>query len=426
MLYLSVGVIYVFEFLITVSFCNRVMDKKMKYPKILVRTFPLYISATALYLAFENLVINGIVSFFIYFLTMFIGYKERIYKQVIYTVYLTIINYVSEAVFYLFIFSRYTAITQEKSLSDPQSVLLSISSKIFNFILVQLLVLLIKHKELNGNKKFLPLFIYPFISLCFCVQFVLLEDKYHFKKAEFNVYIIISVVNAIMCIGIFIYYGLLDEQDRKLKEFEKEQQFVELNNSYMQVLESQNNEMHMIVHDVKNHYATIVSMDNADAIHSYISSITDDIQKYQVIRLTDNKMLDLLLSKYKVACSANGIEFNTEVKTANLNYIDDSDLSIIVCNLLDNALRATAKSKAKRISLSLRRVNNFDVLTVTNSCDAEPKTNGDIIATSKKDKSSHGYGMRLIEKYARKNNAEYEWHYDNDKNTFTSTMIFKR
>lgn len=359
--------------------------------------------------------INSIASFLIYFLTMLIGYKEKIYKQVIYTVYLTLINYISEAVFYLFVFSRYTAITQEKTLSDLQSLLLSISSKILNFILVQLLVLLIKHKEFNGNKKFLPLFIYPFISVCFYIQFVSLEDKYQFTRAEFKTYIIISVINAIMCIGIFIYYGLLDEQDKKLKEFEKEQQFVELNNSYMQVLETQNNEMHMIVHDVKNHYAAIAAMDNVDDVRSYVDSIASDIQKYRVIRLTDNKMLDLLLSKYKVECSADGVEFNTEVKTANLDYIDDSDLSIIICNLLDNAVQAAAKSTAKQVALSLRRVNNFDVLTVTNSCDAEPQTKDGKIITSKRDKTSHGYGMRLIEKYARKNNAEYEWHYDNDK-----------
>lgn len=426
MQYLSVGIIYVFEFLITVSFCNRVMDKKMKYSKILVCTFPLYIAAMVLYLAFENLAINSIVSFLIFFLTIFIGYKEKIYKQIIYTIYLTMINYISEAVFYLFVFSRYTAITQEKTLSDSQSVLLSISSKIFNFILVQLLVLLIKHKEFNGNKKFLPLFIYPFISLCFSAQFVSLEDKYQFTKAEFNTYIIISIINTIMCIGIFIYYGLLDEQDRKLKEYEKEQQFVELNDSYMQVLESRNNEMHMIVHDVKNHYAAITSMDDANEIHDYILSIANDIQKYQIIKLTNNKMLDLLLSKYKVECSANGIEFNTEVKTANLNYIDDSDLSIVICNLLDNAVQAASKSNAKQISFSLRRVNNFDVLTVTNSCDTVPQSTNGKIATSKKDKTSHGYGMRLIEKYARKNNAKYEWHYENDKNIFVSTLIFKR
>lgn len=80
MQYLSVGIIYVFEFLITVSFCNRVMDKKMKYSKILVCTFPLYIAAMVLYFAFENLAINSIVSFLIFFLTIFIGYKEKIYK----------------------------------------------------------------------------------------------------------------------------------------------------------------------------------------------------------------------------------------------------------------------------------------------------------------------------------------------------------
>ena len=426
MQYLSVGIIYVFEFLITVSFCNRAMDKKMKYSKIITYTFPLYIAASALFLAFENLVLNGIVSFLVYFLTMLIGYKEKIYKQVIYTVYLTMINYISEALFVFFIFSKYTTITRDETLNDSQRVLFSLGAKVLNFILVQLLVLLIKRKEFKENIKFLPLFIYPFISLYFTVQFYILAGRYNFTKSEIDTYIIISVINTVMCIGIFIYYGLLDEQDRKLKEFEKERQFVELNNSYMQVLESQNNDMHMIVHDVKNHYAAIASMDNVDEIHNYISGITNDIQKYQVIRLTNNKMLDLLLSKYNVECSNRNITFTTEVKTANLEYINDSDLSILICNLLDNAIRSSANSKAKQITFSLRRVNNFDVLNVINSCDTAPVIKNNKFITNKTDKFSHGYGMKIISKYALKNNAEYERHYDNEKNTFNSTLIFKR
>ena len=55
-----------------------------------------------------------------------------------------------------------------------------------------------------------------------------------------------------MCVVIFMYYGFLEEKDREIKELEKEQQFVELNNSYMQVLEHQNNEMRMMFHDIKN------------------------------------------------------------------------------------------------------------------------------------------------------------------------------
>lgn len=424
--YLSIGLTYIFEFLIIISFCNRMMEKKFKYTNIILFTFPLYVLAFALYFVFESILLNNIITFLIYFFTMFIGYKEKVLKQIIYTVYLSIINYVSEAIFITLLFPKYTIITHYEALDNTRNLLTSLGAKMVNFILVQLFILLLKRREFNDNKKFLPLFIYPIISLCYNTQFCNLADKYDIAKPELNKYLIISVINTVMCIVIFIYYELLNEQDKKLKEFEKEQQFVELNESYMQVLESQNNEMHMIVHDVKNHYAAIASMDDANEIHDYISSIANDIQKYQIIKLTNNKMLDLLLSKYKVECSANAVEFNTEVKTANLNYIDDSDLSIVICNLLDNAVQAASKSTAKQISLSLRRVNNFDVLTVTNSCDTVPQSANGKIATSKKDKTSHGYGMRLIEKYARKNNAEYEWHYENDKNIFVSTLIFKR
>lgn len=426
MKYLSIGLSYIFEFLIIISFCNRMMEKKFKYTNILLFTFPLYVLAFALYFIFESVLLNNIITFLIYFFTMFIGYREKTMKQIIYTAYLSIINYVSEAVLAFFMFSKYTTITQFDTSYDTRILLISLGAKMLNFILVQLFILLLKHREFNENKKLLPLFIYPIISLYYNSEICVLTGKYNFAKSDLKKYIFVSVMIAVMCIVIFIYYELLNEQDKKLKEIEKEQQFVELNDSYMQVLESQNNEMHMIVHDVKNHYAAIASMDDANKIHDYISSIANDIQKYQIVKLTNNKMLDLLLSKYKVECSANGIEFNTEVKTANLNYIDDSDLSIVICNLLDNAVQAASKSNAKQISLSLRRVNNFDVLTVTNSCDTEPQSANGKIATSKKDKTSHGYGMRLIEKYARKNNAEYEWHYENDKNIFVSTLIFKR
>ena len=223
-----------------------------------------------------------------------------------------------------------------------------------------------------------------------------------------------------------MYYGFLEEKDREIKELEKEQQFVELNNSYMQVLEHQNNEMRMMFHDTKNHYNAIANMDSAEKIHSYVDALFDDIQKYQIIKLTDNKMLDLLLSKYKAVCSSKNICFNIEVKTANLDYIDDSDLSILVCNLLDNAVESAEQSAEKSIIFSLRRVNTFDVLNVINSCDTEPVIKGKIIKTSKEDKSAHGYGIKIISKYAKKNNAEYEWHYDNEAKKFNSTLIFKR
>lgn len=426
MAYLSIGLIYFFEFLITISFCNRVMDKRLKTSKILTFTFPLYVLGFALYFIFENVFVNTCVSLIMYFCTMLIGYNETIIKKVVYTAYLLICMYLSEIIFFITLYDRYKVIMANETTFPITHLFTGITSKLINFILIQLLALLIKHKDFRQNKKFLPLFIYPMTSMAYVIAISWLSEKYAFTKSELSVIVIISLIDAIMCVVIFIYYGFLDEKDRRIKEFEKEQQFVELNNSYMQVLEHQNNEMRMMFHDTKNHYNAIANIDSAEEIHSYVDALFDDIQKYQIIKLTNNKMLDLLLSKYKAMCSSKNICFNIEVKTANLDYIDDSDLSILVCNLLDNAVEAAEQSAEKSIVFSLRRVNTFDVLNVINSCDTEPVIKGKTIKTSKEDKSAHGYGIKIISKYAKKNNAEYEWHYDNESKKFNSTLIFKR
>ena len=424
--YLNIGTIYILEFFITLSFCNRVLDKKPSYSIALAGIFPLYIIGFAVFVIFRNVLVNACVAFLIYFFTMFIGYNDKLYKKVVYAIYLLIITYVSEFAFVFLFFTKYQVVISQNTLSPNQQLIISIAIKTVHFILVQLLALLIKRNELRANKKMLPLFLYPVISICFTIYFLYLSTKYDISKFETNMYLIILLFDAIMCVIIFMYYGFLEEKDREIKELEKEQQFVELNNSYMQVLEHQNNEMRMMFHDTKNHYNAIANMDSAEKIHSYVDELFDDIQKYQIIKLTNNKMLDLLLSKYKAVCGSKNISLNIEVKTANLDYIDDSDLSILVCNLLDNAVESAEQSAEKSIVFSLRRVNTFDVLNVINSCDTEPEIKGKIIKTSKEDKSSHGYGIKIISKYAKKNNAEYEWHYDNEAKKFNSTLIFKR
>ena len=55
-------------------------------------------------------------------------------------------------------------------------------------------------------------------------------------------------------------------------------------------------------------------------------------------------MLDLIISKYLRLCESKNIAFSVDVKTANLHYIADTDLSALLNNLLDNAVEAAEKS----------------------------------------------------------------------------------
>lgn len=181
----------------------------------------------------------------------------------------------------------------------------------------------------------------------------------------------------------------------------------------------------MLFHDTKNHFLTIANIHNIEEVNSYVHGVIGDIQKYDIIQLTNNKLLDLLLSKYNALCINNNIKLSIEVRTANLDYIPDSDLSMIINNLMDNAFEAAKQSKEKIIDFSLIRVNNFDILKIFNSCDTAPIDKAHKLLTTKKSKAEHGFGTRIIEKYATKNNAEYEWLYDSSKKQFIATIIFK-
>lgn len=421
--YLNVGIGYLFEYLIIVSFCNSIMKKKMKYSKILLCTFPLYAAEFAVYFIFQNAWLNAVLSFLVFFLTMVIGYKEKTGKQIIYTFYLTIIMWLSETVFSLNRTIGSFLVAGDKNPKNS-SIIIVLGIKMLNLILVQLFVLVVKHRDFQQNKKIVPLFIYPVITMCLIMYFYYLATEYNFDAKEIDIFLVIIVVSSLMSVVIFIYYSLLNEQDKKLKELEKEQQFVELNDSYMQVLEHQNKEMQMVFHDTKHHYMAIENMDSLDDVKNYVSKLYPQLENKNHINISSNKMLDLLLNKYIVTCQSRGIKFTFDVKTVSLDYIDDSELSILICNILDNAVESAEKSNEKIVDLSLKRIGNMDLLSVENSCDVSPKHNENTLITSKTDGKNHGLGTKSIERYAKKNGGKYEWFYDENEKRFHLNILF--
>ena len=144
---------------------------------------------------------------------------------------------------------------------------------------------------------------------------------------------------------------------------------------------------------------------------SYIAKIYPELEAKNIIKVSNNKMLDLIISKYIVDCKNNNIKFDYEVKTANLDYIDDAELSILLNNILDNAVEAAKNSSERYIEFSLRHIkNNMDLLSVINSCDISP----------------NGFGTKIIKKHAKKNNGKYEWFYDDTEHRFHLTILFQK
>lgn len=295
------------------------------------------------------------------------------------------------------------------------------------FVISQLIAFIINKLKFRNNNstRYIPLFMFPVLSIAIAYLFLRMSFANNYSTSYNIGFMVLNILMIIASIYIFVYYQQLAKNDAYLNELQTENKLLEINTDYLEVLKHQNNEMRMLFHDTKNHFLTIAGIDNIEEIDSYVQGVIGDIQKYDIIQLTNNKLLDLLLSKYNALCINSSVKLSIEVRTANLDYIQESDLSMIINNLMDNAFEAARQSKERYIEFSLICVNNFDILKVTNSCDVPPIDKGHKLLTTKESKAEHGFGTRIIEKYAKKNNAEYEWMYEKDKKQFVTTIIFK-
>jgi hypothetical protein len=405
-------------------------EKKQKktFSTILIGFMLFLIGAISLKFV-NNDILNLVVFFAINMLFFILCFDVKLKEAIIFSIMLDAVMFCSEMI------TIYCASYIMKIPTDSYKtnyiifVILTIISKIIYFAISQLLAFLINKLKFKSNKstRFIPLFIFPILSIAMSFLFLRITFINNYNNDSYNIgFLVISILMIISSLYIFIYYQFLAKNDDKLNELQAENRLHEINNNYLEILQHQNDEMHMMFHDTKNHFLTISNMDTKEEIDKYISNVIGDIQKYDVIQHTNNKILDLLLSKYAVLCKNNNIAFNIEVRTANLNYISDSDLSIIINNLMDNALEATKLSSERVIDFSLRCVNDFDVLDISNSCDNEPLHYGRRLVTTKTSKELHGFGTKIIKKYANKNGATYEWFYDKDRHRFNSTIIFSK
>lgn len=185
--------------------------------------------------------------------------------------------------------------------------------------------------------------------------------------------------------------------------------------------------MHLFSHDIKNHLIQIRNLEDINAVQDYVDKLYPNIEHFSRIGISKNKMLDLIISKYSRLCESKNIQFDIDVKTANLSYIDDVDLSTLMNNILDNAIEAAEKSNSKFVQLYLFSKNAmYDGLLIKNSCDFALINKDGILKTTKNNKSFHGFGTKSIKNIIKKYDAIYDWKYDEKSKIFETNIVFSK
>lgn len=157
-------------------------------------------------------------------------------------------------------------------------------------------------------------------------------------------------------------------------------------------------------HDLK-HQVRILK-EGGDEAKKLISELENDISSYDSIYITDNQVLNLILSEKWGYSRKHGITLTPSIAPNAFKNVETSDLYSLFGNILDNAIEAVLKIKEKDkrvISLEINNKNSLSYLKCVNYFKKdELDTSSTNLKTTKKDKINHGFGLKSIEYITKK------------------------
>ena len=240
---------------------------------------------------------------------------------------------------------------------------------------------------------------------------------------------IVSSISAIILvfsnIVLFFVYERSVKNASELLELKTTEQKAETDKTYFEILEKNNDNLKIFTHDIKNHLLHIANLAQNEEVTNYITDLCGTVTNFGNSATSCNKTLDIIINKYLLLCESKNIGIYFDTKTANLSFIESTDLTAMLNNLLDNAVEAAEQSETKEIFVKLFTKNNsMQVIKITNSCNTPPNIQNSNLLTIKKDKNLHGLGLKSVKKIVDKYNGSFEWEYKKEETQFEICIIF--
>lgn len=313
------------------------------------------------------------------------------------------------------------------------SFLFIICSKALFFLVVFFISLLFrkrKNSQISDKSRFL-LMIVPLTTVFILVSFSSICDDYHFRGGTYWLLFVISVL--LLGVNLFIF-GIDQYNQKKAQDYtdmklllQKESDLTE----YYKMVLSQNENQRILIHDLKKHLRSIEVLNekgSREEIKEYIDQILGSEEMKKDGRFCDRELLNAILLRYYRSCDEKGIRLSAEIRTGTTDSLEDSDITALFCNLLDNAVEASEGIENSFIELIVRKRENspFILINLINSCNADPFTGPDRkLLTTKSDEQFHGLGLKSIEKVVRKYNGDTRMYYDENTGTFHTVITIR-
>ena len=209
--------------------------------------------------------------------------------------------------------------------------------------------------------------------------------------------------------ALLIHYIMLmmDGQLAKNLQLEEEQHYRDLEHVAFQTLQERMEETRRMRHDLRHHIHMVnyyLEEKNYDKLQEYVNAYRESIPDMERIRFCDNRMVNNIIFYFASQAMEQKIDFQAQLVVAEQLSVTDHEISVLLGNLLENALDACMEQKEteRRIIVKGKGDAHSLIFTIDNTCENEIKKNkkGELLTTK-----SHGNGIgvnsakKIVERY---------------------------
>ena len=322
------------------------------------------------------------------------------------------------------VIATFTALLVAKLSGNNVTLLLSRfnSVRIISILITKLLFfvitrIILRVKE-NGKIKWLdviPLAAIPTLSIITItlMMYAAIQEP-HIQNIVFYAVCIVLALN-ILIYFLFVRLG-------QVSKIQTEMALLALQNECLQEnakdIENMYDTVRALRHDLKNHLLCILSMAeerDVEGIEQYTRQLLQQQNTVnKLIMFSGSKVLDAIINSKSAAAERAGVRLSAIITTP-LAGISPEDITIILGNALDNAIRAAKDSQRKVVDIHIQPQGAYSSIVIANDIAHPVLLDNPALRTTKNIRYRHGFGIQNMRQAVERNQGLIRFYEQNDR-----------
>ena len=376
-------------------FCG---NETIKNKKVLFLSYFVYYLLSCVIFIYLNIpIVLLIFNFLIYFIIS-LNYKVRMKKRLMVIIYTYLIQIFVEIPF---IISENLLGFRIFEKTDLRSMYLIISVRLFTYLVVIILdrYMITKREETDiPFSSWIGIVSVPVVTLILLILFLNIATSVN----KIEVILAVSLIVTVNITNYFLYNSTLSIMRENNRRAIIEQQNEYYVKQFDMIRENMGN-VERLKHDMKNHIFMLKSLydnEKKDEYEEYFEEILKEVEGREKIINSGNVIVDSIVNYKLESLRADNVELLVNINIPAKMEVSDFDLTTILGNLLDNAIRAVKETeKNKYLSIDIQYKSGRLIIRFVNSYKHIEKSKmGNYFISTKEDKNKHGIGQINIER----------------------------